>query len=107
MADQPSPADAPLPSFEEALAELESIVRQLEDGQLGLNEALKRYEQGVKLLRQCTEQLQAAERRIELLSGIDAQGNPITRPFEADSADTLEEKGRKRAKRRTASSDDE
>ena len=42
----------------------------------GLNESLERYEEGVKLLRQSYELLQRAERRIELLSGVDAEGNP-------------------------------
>jgi exodeoxyribonuclease VII small subunit len=76
------PGDPRAPRFEEALAELERIARDLEDGELGLEEALVRYESGVKLLRQCHELLAVAERRIELLAGVDADGNPITRPFE-------------------------
>jgi hypothetical protein len=47
-----------------------------------LEEALLRYETGVKLLRQCHELLGKAERRIELLAGVDADGNPVMRPFE-------------------------
>jgi exodeoxyribonuclease VII small subunit len=70
------------PSFEDALGRLEEIVHALEGGELGLNEALERYEEGVKLLRQSYDLLQRAERRIELLSGIDAEGNPITQPFD-------------------------
>lgn len=77
--------DADGPTFEQALAKLEGIVHDLEEGDLGLNEALARYEQGVRLLRQSYDLLEGAERRIELLSGIDADGNPITRPFD-DSA---------------------
>lgn len=69
--------DAGKPTFEVALGKLEGVVQQLEDGQLGLAESLAQYEQGVKLLRQCYDMLQHAERRIELLSGVDAQGNPI------------------------------
>jgi len=76
------------PTFEQALAKLEGIVHDLEEGDLGLNEALAQYEQGVKLLRQSYDLLEGAERRIELLSGVDADGNPITQPFD-DSA-TLE-----------------
>ena len=70
------------PSFEEALNRLEGIVHLLEDGDIGLNEALERYEEGVRLLRQSYDLLQHAERRIELLSGVDAEGNPVSRPFE-------------------------
>ena len=70
------------PTFEEALEQLETIVRQLEEGEIGLNEALEQYEKGVKLLRRCYDLLEGAERRIELLSGIDPQGNPISTPMD-------------------------
>ncbi|MCC7083601.1 MAG: exodeoxyribonuclease VII small subunit [Pirellulales bacterium] len=73
-------ADAP--SFEGALAELERIVNNLEDGKLDLAESLTRYEAGIKLLKQCFHLLENAERRIELLTGVDAAGNPITQPFD-------------------------
>ncbi len=89
------------PSFEQALAELESIVRDLEEGKIGLEDALARYEQGVKLLRRCHELLQRAERQIALLSGVDAEGNPIATPLD-DAALTLEEKAKGRSQRRTA-----
>ena len=89
------------PSFEEALEQLEAIVHQLEEGEIGLNEALKRYEKGVKLLRHCYGLLEGAERRIELLSGVDADGNPATTPL-ADEALSLDEKARSRSRRRTA-----
>jgi len=69
------------PSFEEALERLEEIVHQLEEGDIGLNEALARYEDGVRLLRQSYDLLEHAERRIELLSGVDAEGNPLSQPF--------------------------
>ena len=90
------------PSFEQALSELETIVHDLEDGQIGLEEALARYEQGVKLLRRCHELLQRAERQIALLSGVDAEGNPISTPLD-DASLTLEEKAKGRSRRRTAS----
>jgi exodeoxyribonuclease VII small subunit len=69
-------------TFEQALAELEQIVRDLEDGETGLEQALARYEQGVGLLRQCYAQLQQAEQRILLLTGQDEEGRPVTCPFE-------------------------
>jgi len=68
----------------------------LEEGDLGLNEALQRYEEGVKLLRQSYDLLQRAERRIELLSGVDPQGNPITQPFDDTATADVEEKSRRR-----------
>jgi len=89
-------------SFEQALAELEKTVHDLEEGQIGLEESLARYENGVKLLRHCYNLLGGAQRRVELLSGVDAQGNPITRPIQEEEAGTLEEKARRRSRRRTA-----
>jgi len=71
------------PSFEAALASLEAIVHDLEDGDLGLAEALARYEQGIKHLRHCYDLLEQAERKIELLTGIDADGRAKTAPFAA------------------------
>lgn len=69
-------------TFEQALARLEEIVHLLEEGDLGLSEAMQRYEEGVKLLRRSYEMLEGAERKIELLSGVDAEGNPVTQPFD-------------------------
>jgi exodeoxyribonuclease VII small subunit len=75
-----SPSD-PL-TFEQALADLERIVRELEDGKIGLEESLARYEQGVALLKRCYGQLRQAEQKIVELTGLDGEGNPITKPFE-------------------------
>src|SRR5436305_4580851 len=69
-------------TFEQSLAELDRIVRDLEDGQLGLEDALSRYEAGVGLLKRCYAQLRQAEQRILLLTGTDAEGQPLTQPFE-------------------------
>jgi exodeoxyribonuclease VII small subunit len=93
--------DVPPPSFEQALAELETIMHELEDGKLGLAEGLARYERGVTLLKQCYDSLERAERRIELLCGTDADGNPITQPFGAAEEQSLEEKSRSRSRRRS------
>jgi len=79
------------PSFEESLAKLEGIVHTLEEGEIGLNEALAQYEQGVRLMRQAYDLLERAERRIELLSGVDADGNPISRPIDDQSTLAAEE----------------
>jgi exodeoxyribonuclease VII small subunit len=69
-------------SFEEALAELETILHQLEDGATGLEDALGRYERGVALLKRCYGQLRGAEQRILLLTGVDEDGRATTQPFE-------------------------
>lgn len=64
MSDKPSIKD-----FEAAIAELESIVKKLEEGgDLSLEESLKYYERGVTLSKFCHARLEDAERRIELLS---------------------------------------
>ena len=60
--------------FEEALVELERTVRDLEDGRLGLDEALARYEDGVGLIKSCHARLRLAEQRILLLTGVDDAG---------------------------------
>jgi exodeoxyribonuclease VII small subunit len=83
------------------MARLEEIVAQLEEGQLGLSESLARYEEGVQHLKQCHEALQRAERRIQLLTGVDEEGNPVTEPFD-DEALTLEEKQQSRPQRRSS-----
>jgi exodeoxyribonuclease VII small subunit len=73
-------------TFEEALSEIEKIVRDLEDGDTGLEQALERYEQGIGLLRRCYDQLRQVEQRIVELTGKDEAGNPVLRPFEHASA---------------------
>src|SRR5260370_375945 len=69
-------------TLEAALHTLERMVRELEDGQLGLDEALGRYEEGVGPIKNCHSQLRQAEQRILLLTGIDEQGRPVLRPLE-------------------------
>lgn len=97
-----SPTSAAPQTFEQALARLEQIVAQLEDGRVDLAESLSRYEEGVRLLRQCHTLLERAERRIEVLSGVDAEGNPVTEPFDDRSTLSLADEGAARSKRRTA-----
>jgi exodeoxyribonuclease VII small subunit len=89
------------PNFEQALEQLQQIVHQLEEGEIGLAEALDHYEMGIRLLKQCYGLLERAERRIELLSGVDAAGNPITEPFADDPSMSLDEKSQNRGRRRT------
>jgi exodeoxyribonuclease VII small subunit len=54
--------------FESAIAELEKLVKQLEDGDLALDTSLQLFERGVELSRYCHEQLSAAQKRIEVLT---------------------------------------
>lgn len=67
------------PSFEKALERLEDIVSQLESAEAPLEKALALYEEGVGLARFCSEQLKAAERRVELLEdkGGTLRGRPL------------------------------
>ena len=89
-------------SFEDALKELEGIVGKLESGKLGLEDSLAQYEQGVRHLKQCYQLLEHAERRIELVNGLDAAGNPLTVALDDDDDSTLAAKGDARSRRRTA-----
>lgn len=54
-------------NFEESLEELESLVEQLEDGDLSLEESLAAFEKGVRLARECQEALRQAEQRVQVL----------------------------------------
>lgn len=63
--------------FESALAELEQLVKQLENGDQTLEKSLDLFERGIELSRYCHTQLEAAERRIEVL---DDRGEPQESP---------------------------
>lgn len=67
--------------FEKTLASLEETVRVLEAGELPLEEALKRFESGTKLLKRCEKSLQHAEQRVDILlkEGDDAEPEPFER----------------------------
>jgi exodeoxyribonuclease VII small subunit len=60
--------DPTIKDFEAALAELDTIVRKLEEGDLALEASLQLYERGVQLSRFCHARLEEAERRIEILN---------------------------------------
>ena len=72
--------------FESALKSLEEIVGQLEGGDLTLDRALELFEQGVKLSRFCSEKLEEAERKVEVLTRA-ADGTMKEAPF-SPGADT-------------------
>jgi exodeoxyribonuclease VII small subunit len=59
------PADIAAMSFEDALAELEGIVRRLEGGQVKLDDAIQSYERGAQLKRHCEKKLNEAQQRVD------------------------------------------
>ena len=69
--------------FEDALQRIERIVDELEAGNLGLEESLKVFEEGVGLARRCAKDLDEAEKRIELLTR-DESGTLKTGPLPLD-----------------------
>ena len=65
MVDPGVPPDIAAMSFEDALAELEQIVRRLEGGQVKLDEAIQSYERGAQLKRHCERKLNEAQQRVD------------------------------------------
>jgi exodeoxyribonuclease VII small subunit len=92
---EPTPPET---RFEDALAELEQIIRDLEDGATGLEESLARYEAGIGLLQQCYAKLRDAEQRIVQLAGCGDDGVPVLEAF-AHAAAVEPESPPKRRKR--------
>jgi exodeoxyribonuclease VII small subunit len=102
MSELPNPQTSPAPvTFEQSLMRLEQIVQQLENGRVDLDAALSGYEEGIRLLRQCHGLLERAERKIELLSGVDADGKPVTAEFDDRSTISLGETAPARSRRRS------
>ena len=101
MAKKKKTAKSKQPKFEESLQELETIVAKLEGGKLGLAESLEQYEHGVQHLKACYHLLTEAERRIELVSDLDASGRPRAKPFADFTGESLEAKTSARSNRRS------
>jgi exodeoxyribonuclease VII small subunit len=79
-----SEPDKAAPNFEAGLAELESVVKQLESGDLPLEKALELFEKGVQLSDRCRKQLEEAETRVEILT---RRGNTVQpEPFKPPKA---------------------
>ncbi len=70
--------------FENKLSRLEEIVGAMEKGNLPLEESLKLFEEGVKLSKECHEQLNKAEQKVKLLLSVDENGNAQTKDFSVD-----------------------
>ena len=71
-----------LPDFEKSLEELESLVEQLESGDLSLDESLKQFKRGVELTRHCQGVLEKAQQTVEKL--VDNADEDSAVPFETD-----------------------
>lgn len=87
-------------AFEDALAELEQVVRDLEDGEIGLEDSLSRYERGVGLIKSCHALLRDAEQRILLVTGTDEEGSPVLQPFQHTATESAAAVKRPAARRR-------
>ena len=71
MSTKTSTSDDEQLSFEEAMAELDDLVSQMENGDLSLDDSLKAFERGVMLTRQCQQALSQAELRVKTLTDAD------------------------------------
>ncbi len=67
--------------FEKKLGRLEEIVAKMESGELALEDSLKLFEEGVKLSRECNEQLTQAEQKVKVLLEVGNDGQAITKDF--------------------------
>ena len=83
MAKKTAADSGALPAFEDALKRLETIVEELESGELSLEDSIARYEEGMKLSRRLTQTLDEAEKRIERLAE-NADGTTSTEPMELE-----------------------
>ena len=82
------PESGKKPDFERSLARLEEVVQKLESANLSLDDAMKLFEEGVQLSRECQKQLAETEARVEILLK-KADGKLAAEPFEPED----EEKG--------------
>lgn len=93
--------------FEKALTRLETIVQDLEEGNVSLDEALKRYEEGVKLSRACQDKLVQAEKKIQVLTKT-LSGSLKKEPFDPEDVqeETEESSVKKRRKPKAAAKEE-
>ncbi|MCM8543535.1 MAG: exodeoxyribonuclease VII small subunit [Lentisphaeraceae bacterium] len=76
-------------SFEEALKNLEQTVMKMEQGDLSLDENIKFFTEGNKLVKFCTEQLNKAEKKVEVLLGKNSDGEAVFKETQAEDNDLL------------------
>lgn len=72
--------------FEDALEKLEDIVRKMESGDMPLDEALRSFEEGIKLIRFCSSRLEETERRVEML--LEKEGAFQIKRFQGEDNDS-------------------
>ena len=77
-----------IPDFETALNELESLVEQMEQGDMGLEESLKAFERGIVLTRSCQQALKEAEQKVQIL--LERDGKTDIEPLD-DAEESIEE----------------
>jgi exodeoxyribonuclease VII small subunit len=87
--------------FEDALKKLEKIVTDLENGDLPLDEALEKYEEGIKLSRACSKKLEVARKKVEILLKSE-DGSFELKDFDEKAAEGEEEKPQGEQKRKKA-----
>ena len=71
-------------TFETAIKKLEQIVQELETGDLPLEKAINKFEEGMQLSKFCAAKLDETEKRVTILMQ-DAEGNPAEKPFLSES----------------------
>ncbi len=76
-------------TFEQSMKQLEKIVQELEDGDLPLEKAIKKFEEGMKLTRLCSAKLDETEKKVSILLK-NADGEMVAKPFRPDS-ESIEE----------------
>ena len=94
-------------NFEESIEQLQEIVRQFDEGELGLDESLEQFEVGVRLLRQCHARLDRAEQQIKMLTDVDAAGNPVLSDFDESSTLEQNQQSAGRRKKKKPATEDE
>lgn len=81
-----TPPEKKAKSFEQSLKDLETIVSDLEKGELPLEESIQKYQSGIERLKECHEILGKAQKRIEILTK-DAKGALVVKPMDEKSAE--------------------
>jgi len=71
--------------FEDALRRLEDIVRKMEEGDMTLDDSMKAFEEGIKLIRLCSSRLEETQRRVETLIG--QEGSLLVKNFQEEEND--------------------
>ena len=83
--------------FEDALKKLEKIVADLEDGNLSLDDALEKYEEGIKLSKLCSKKLEVAKKKVEILLKSE-DGTVDLKPFDEMAVEEKPESKKKAQK---------